>query len=261
MQRSASFAANGLQPRNSSSLTPQDFLAHHYDPGPNPPCASGHLCLCSCHPALGTVSLQSLHPLSDGASCVPVGVADACSRHVDSCGRCRMSLWCCADISCIPELMEHRLPGPREGCSAASYHIGGETLPPGYGRPPCSPSHYAQASARAAGLQGALRGSVQDQPPTSFSEQALQSSGGAGAGAMYSPHTPDMGFAANSAVDGSFGDHHHGHQGAEPMALDSGATGFPCDGSLPGCDGFMEDEDAAGWLQRSFHNYGSSPYN
>lgn len=174
-------------------------------------------------------------------------------------------MWCCADISCIPELMEHRLPGPGEGSSLASYHIGGETLPPGYGRPPCSPSHYAQASAGAAGLQGASCGGGQDQPPTSFNEQALQSSNGAGAGAMYRPHTPDhtpdMGFAANSAVDGSLGGHHNGHYSAEPMALDSGANGFPCDGSLLSCDDFMENEDAAGWLQRSFHSYGSTPYN
>ena len=155
------------------------------------------------------------------------------------------------------------MPGPREGASAAaSYHIGGETLPPGFGRPPGSPFHYARDPAGAAGLQGAACGGGEGHPLTGCNEQALQSSGGAGAAAVYGPHSLDMGLAANSAVGGGMGGRHYGHHDAEAMAVDGGgASGFPGDGGLLSCDDFMEDEDAAGWLRRSFHGHDSTPYN
>mmetsp|Transcript_5700 Transcript_5700/g.16280 ORF Transcript_5700/g.16280 Transcript_5700/m.16280 type:complete len:1043 (+) Transcript_5700:218-3346(+) len=170
------------------------------------------------------------------------------------------------DVSSIPELMEQPAPSLKEP-PHASYQIGGEALPPGFGRatyglhgmhPTPSDAHTAVKSEAELGDYGDARGEFNPFPGGNFGGEGVPPGGAP----MYHSVPPDMGPVAppgNGQFGGQHGGQHGGHQDGEPMTLASGgAEPFPFGGAHGG-DHVMEDGEAAAWLRQAYHQ--PPPYN
>ncbi len=159
--------------------------------------------------------------------------------------------------------MEHR--GPilsRCDDVPASYHIGGEALPSGFGRAPSRTHLAATPTTPPAAPYAAVKPEPQLRTFSEFggynvSHFAEQPGGGEALCAMPMSADGRPGTYGDRAGEGgTLG----GQHGREPMALGGGAAdGYPY-GSPPGSDYFMDDGDGDAWLRQAYHHHEPHSY-